>query len=78
MIAIAVAVHMLVLTTLDGRTVYVNPSHISSVSEAREETDPHKLLTGRVHCVLIMNNSKVITVEEDCDSIRQRMKGDPP
>ena len=67
---------MLTLVTLDGRKVFVNPSQIASISEAREAGDPNKQYTDRVHSVLTLSNGKMITVEESCDDIWRRLKGE--
>lgn len=70
---IIAGVVLLLLHTLDGRDVYVNPTHIVSVAEVREEHDPRKLLTGKVRCVVTLSNGKFLTVVEDCASVRRRL-----
>lgn len=65
---------LLVLHTLDGRDVYVNPNAIVTITEARREGDPKKQTTDRVHCVITLSDGKAVTVEEDCDSVRRRLE----
>jgi uncharacterized protein YlzI (FlbEa/FlbD family) len=69
-----VASQLLVLHTLDGRDVFVAPSHIVSIVEARDESDPERHMTPKVHCAITMANSKIFTVAEDCASVRKRLE----
>jgi uncharacterized protein YlzI (FlbEa/FlbD family) len=71
---LAAALQLVLIITLDGREVHVNPTHIVSISEARDEDDPHKLLTGKVHCVITLTNGKLISAAEDCTSVRHRIE----
>lgn len=73
-----IVLHLIVLQTLDGRSVYVNPAHVVSVSETREDADPsERLLTDKVHCVINLSNGTKVSVADDCDSIRQRLEVTP-
>jgi uncharacterized protein YlzI (FlbEa/FlbD family) len=72
-IAVAVVLQLVAFQTLDGRDVYINPTHIVSVSEARDENDPRKALTAKARCVITLTNGKFITVVEDCASVRDRL-----
>lgn len=74
MTAILIALELIVLHTLDGRDVYVNPDYVVSVVEARSEDDPHKRMTAQVHCAIGMSDGKIYTVAESCDSVRQRLQ----
>jgi uncharacterized protein YlzI (FlbEa/FlbD family) len=69
-----IAAQLLVLHTLDGRDVFVVPSHIVSIVEAREEDDPEKKMTRQVHCSITMTTGKMYTVSEDCASVRKRLE----
>ena len=44
-------IEFLMVQTLDGRDVYINPAAIISVAQARDEDDPEKWLIDKVHCV---------------------------
>ena len=65
---------MLLLMTLDGRFVFVSPSHVVSMQTARDDSDPGKLTTAQVHCVVNLSDGKVVSVEEDCESVKRRLK----
>ena len=67
-IAIAAAQYI-VLQTLDGRTVYVNPKHIVSTSQAKG-----KLVVDAVQCVIYTSDGRIITVTENCNSIKARIE----
>lgn len=72
-------IEFIILQTLDGRDVHVNPAAIVSISETSETRDPSKkLMTSKVHCVVNMTNGKFITVIEHCDSVRQRLQKGMP
>ena len=64
---------MLALQTLDGREVHVNPDHIVSISDARDESNPDRWLTDKAHCVVTLSNGKFLTVAESCESVQQRL-----
>ena len=66
---------LITLHTLDGRDVQVNTAHIVSISEGRDERDPDKWMTDKAHCVITLSNGKLIAVEENCDSVKQRLEG---
>jgi uncharacterized protein YlzI (FlbEa/FlbD family) len=74
---VLVLLHFVLLHTLDGRDIYLNPGFVVSASEAREEDDPKKLMTAKVHCLISLLDGKFITVEEDCDSVRRRLQDQP-
>jgi len=67
---------LLLLQTLDGRAVLVNPKHIVTLASSRAESDPSKRLTGKVHCVIHLSDGKFISVTEDCTSVQQRLAKD--
>ena len=69
---------LITLHTLDGRDVYINPAYVESVVEARDEHDPNKHMTAKVHCAIGMAGGKIYTVEESCDSVRQRLTEGKP
>jgi uncharacterized protein YlzI (FlbEa/FlbD family) len=60
-------IEWIVLQTIDGRQVQINPAAIVSISE------PHKrLVTDKVHCVVSLVNGKLVTVVESCDELRRQ------
>jgi uncharacterized protein YlzI (FlbEa/FlbD family) len=66
---IEVALELILLHTLDGRIVYVNPLHIVSVGEARIQGK----LSPDVNCVVNLVDGKFITVMEGCLKIKEGM-----
>ena len=72
--ALFIVLELMTLHTLDGREILVNPAHIVSLVEARSEDDPQNVLHAKVHCVVNLLDAKFLSVEEQCDSIRQRLK----
>jgi hypothetical protein len=71
---ILIVLHLLVVQTLDGREIVINPREIISLSEARDAEDPGKHYTDAVRCVIDTTDGKLITVAEECESIRLRME----
>jgi uncharacterized protein YlzI (FlbEa/FlbD family) len=69
-----IAMQLLIVQTLDGREVSVNPTQIVTISEARDDGDPTKQLTTNVHCVLTLSNGNLVTTVEDCESVRHRLQ----
>ena len=61
---------LLVLHSVDGRELDINPAEITSLGEARQEGDPKKQLTDRVRCVVYMTDGRYISVNEECHEIR--------
>jgi uncharacterized protein YlzI (FlbEa/FlbD family) len=59
-------IEFIVLQTLDGRHVHINPAAIVSIHEARG-----RLVTDKVHCVVSLVNGKFVTVVESCDELRR-------
>lgn len=71
--AASAVIDLIAFSTLDGLQVLVNPTHVVSVYNARDENDPNKKLHGKVRCVVSFSNGKFITVVEVCDSVRKRL-----
>ena len=69
-----VALQLIVLHALDGRDVVINPRAVVSLRQARDESHPGKQLTGKVNCIIATTDGKYLTVEESCDSVRQRLE----
>lgn len=67
-----VALQFIVLQTLDGRNVHVNPSHVVSLGESPDQR--RGVFPEKVHCIVAMLDGKFITVEENCDSVRRRLE----
>lgn len=68
-IVVAAALQYIVIQTLDGRTMYVNPKHIVSTSQAKG-----KLVVDAVQCVIYTTDGRIISVAETCNSIKARIE----
>ena len=60
-----------ILRTLDGRDVHVNPRQVVSVAKP---SPTGKAFDTKVHCVVYMTDGKFISIAEECDSIRRRLE----
>lgn len=65
---------MIVMHTLDGRDVYVNPRHVISISVPREDKDAKKQLTPGVQCVVSFSDGKFVTVVEKCGEVLKKVR----
>lgn len=63
----------LVIMTLDGREVFLNPRHIVSIAEARQADDPGKHYTNAVRCVLSLDDGKNVSTAEECENVEKRL-----
>lgn len=68
-VIVAAAAQYIVLQTLDGRIVHVNPRHIVSTSQARG-----KLVVDAVQCVIYTTDNRFLTVAETCDSVKMKLE----
>ena len=68
-VIVIATVQYLVLTTLDGRTIHVNPAHIVSTT-----TTKGKLVTDAVQCVIYTTDGRIITIAETCESLKMRLE----
>lgn len=63
-IAVAAAQYI-VLQTVDGRTIRVNPTQIVSTSEVKG-----KLITDKAQCIIYTTDSRFFSVVETCERIK--------
>lgn len=69
------AVEFVVVQTLDGRHVHINPSQVTNVSESSETRSPEdKLMSDKVHCVILLTNGTKVSIAETCDSVKKRLE----
>jgi hypothetical protein len=68
-VIVVAAAQYIVLETLDGRKIHVNPRHIVSTSQAKG-----KLVTDAVQCVIYTIDGRFFSVVETCDSIKSRLE----
>ena len=71
--ALKVGLHLVMLYTLDGRDVAVNPNDVVTITEV-EEGD------GRFHqsvkCVINFIDGRFVTVAESCSEVRRKFEVD--
>jgi hypothetical protein len=67
---------LIVLHTVDGHEVIINPAQVTSLIAAKEGQD-NKLFTNDVHCVVGLTDGKFLTVDEKCDVVKQLLEGIP-
>jgi hypothetical protein len=68
---ILLGVLLIVLHTLDGREIDVNPDQITSMREAREDSADDKAFTKGVRCMINTTDGKFVSVVEDCATVRR-------
>jgi uncharacterized protein YlzI (FlbEa/FlbD family) len=68
-----VALHLVLLHTVDGRETLINPDHVNSMS-SHKAGEPNKLLVDSVECVIGLTNGKIVSVVEPCDVVRQLLE----
>lgn len=67
-----VVFYLLALHAPGGQEISLNPAHINSM-RAGEGGDKNLLLTGAVHCVIAMNDGKLVNVVETCAEVRRQI-----
>ena len=67
-----VALHLIVLHTVDGREVSVNPEQVTTLHATRDEGN--KLVTDEAHCVVMLTDGKFVSVAEACDEVRKLLE----
>jgi hypothetical protein len=72
-IIVPVLFYWLVLHAPGGHEVSVNTRRITFMREG-EGGDSNKLLTGEVHCVIGMDDGKLVNVVETCAEVRNRIE----
>jgi hypothetical protein len=65
-------VEFILFMALDGRQIEVNPEQVVTVAKPR---DDEKLVTDKARCVITLTDGKIISVAEDCISVKLRLEG---
>lgn len=68
-----IALHLVLLHTVDGREVLVNPEQVTSI-QAHKEGEENKVLVDTVQCVVGFTNGKFVSVVEHCDKVKQLLE----
>ena len=69
---LTLALHLILLHTVDGRETLVNPEQVTSVQSRSDE--PNKVLVNTVQCVIGFSNGKFVSVVEPCDEVRSKLE----
>jgi hypothetical protein len=70
----ALAVGLIVLHTVDGREIDINPSLVTSMREAQADDADNKAFTGGVRCMVSLADGKFVTVVETCEAVRHKIE----
>jgi uncharacterized protein YlzI (FlbEa/FlbD family) len=65
---------LIVLHTLDGREIDINPKQITSMREAKEDDEDGKAFTSGVRCMVNLTDGKFVTVVETCAEVRRKLE----
>lgn len=65
---IDLALMLIVLHTVDGQEVRINPTQVNSLRVPRQDSD-NKLFTEKANCMINTTDGKYVTVVETCDTI---------
>lgn len=69
----AIMMQLIILHTLDGHEVAINPEQITNM-RARTELQDNKMISNEVACVISLTDGKFISVTEKCDAVRQALE----
>lgn len=71
------AVVLIILHTVDGRQIGINPDQVVSLRPSLTATGEakNKHFTDEVQCVINMTDGKYVTVIESCDAIKKKLEG---
>jgi len=66
------AIVLIVLHSVDGYEIIVNPDQIAVMRPSSEATKgtPNQLIVTGVHCIIGLSDGKFVSVVETCDAVR--------
>ena len=69
------AVVLIVLHNVDGAEVAISPEHVVALQHTSEAAGQANTLISKGHkCVVSLSNGKMVSVVEDCGTIRQAIR----
>ena len=68
-----IVLHLILLHTVDGKTVAINPAQVTSLHAG---TGDNKLIVDDVHCVVMLTDGKFVSAVETCDEVRKLLESD--
>lgn len=69
---------MMVLHTLDGREIHLNPKQVTSMREAQADAADNKAFVGGLRCMVNLTDGKFVTVVETCAEVRDKLRANAP
>jgi len=66
-------VALIVLHTVDGREVAINPAQVTHL-QAAKPGEPNRLFTEGARCQINLADGKFVTVRESCDVVRKLLE----
>jgi hypothetical protein len=71
-----VVLRLIVLHTVDGHEVNVNPQQVTSLHAAKDDK-PNKLYVEAARCIISLTDGKIVSVAEHCDVVRKLLEDAP-
>jgi hypothetical protein len=68
-----ILLHLVVLHSVDGYEITINPAHVT-ILRAAKEGERNKLLTDDARCIIGLTDGKFVTVAENCAVVRQLLE----
>ncbi|SIO34980.1 hypothetical protein SAMN05443247_04271 [Bradyrhizobium erythrophlei] len=68
-----IVLHLVVLHTVDGHEVSINPALVTSLHAAKKNQE-NQLLVNDVRCVVGLADGKFVSVAESCDVVRKLLR----
>ena len=72
----AIVLRLIVLHTVDGHEVSINPKQVTSLHAAKDD-QANKFYVEDVRCILGLTDGKLVTVAEHCDDVRKLLEDTP-
>ena len=73
MTPIVAGMSLVLLHRVDGGEVVVAPSHVTSMHSKAPSIPQNKLVTGEVRCIIWLDDGKLLSVLESCETVKQLM-----
>jgi hypothetical protein len=73
------AAALIVLHTIDGQEVTINPAQVTSLHHTNEAAtgNPNTVMATGLRCVIGLSNGKMISVIENCTDVRAMIEKIP-
>jgi hypothetical protein len=78
MSAAAAALVLVMLHSVDGRAVYINPDTVTNLQESRADDDASKQLARGANCIVNFSDGKFVAVAEFCETVREQFERQRP